>query len=420
MKSNPQNIAAEFGIIGSILKDPNQTLHIALEKVNPLSFHHPAHQIIFSGILELWQARQPLDLITVSTFFREKQTFDEIGGFDYMLKLFDFPTAANIGTYIEEVREKFILRQLIQIGENVAFRAHEPEAEPSELLNQVSAAITEIASSFRKLERKTMKQLAYDKADRMESNDIDSNTLETGIASLDRKSPICLGSMPLIAGERKAGKSMLALNIALNISKKGRVVYFSLEDCAIQVADRIFSNLSRLPLFRHKSTGLNNGELNQASGAIDRMSTLNMQIYDDVYDLGGICANIRREKMQHPETAAVVVDYAQLVTFTGKKSDNREQIVATISRTFRQMAIELKIAIILLTQLNQDGATRESKALEQDATAMIRVDRVGDDEEDNGKRLIVIPWQRNGTSGVTFPISFRGEIATFTEMEHEK
>ena len=416
----PSDIDAEKGIIGSIFCDPDKSLPEVSEHITPAHIHSPALKTILTAIMSLWEARKAVDLITVSGHLKQEGTLDAAGGAHKIAELYGFPTASNLSTYIESIREKYVLRQIISIGMEMITRAKTHNiisSTPYELLDDLSRQITEISNKSTSKKRRTMRDLANDKIDRMSEDHVEAIQLRTGLRGIDSKSPISLGDMILVAGERKAGKSILALNIALSVSQKNRIAVFSLEDGADSLVDRIMSNLCKIPTGKHKLTGVTIGENSMLIKGIEILSSLNMQIYDDVYDLAAIVANIRREKLQHPDLAAIVIDYAQLVRFTGKKTDNREQIIATISRTLRLIGLELKVAIILLTQLNKDGETRESKALEQDCTAMFRVDKTGEDEDENTKRLISIPFQRNGQSGIAFPVSFRGEYALFTDCE---
>lgn len=211
--------------------------------------------------------------------------------------------------------------------------------------------------------------------------------------------------MPLIAGERKAGKSVLSLTIATNIAKNGiPVLYFSLEDRIPKVIDRVFAGVSRVPMNKHHVQKLNDSDMSRCIDASSKLGKMPLTIRDDCYDLAVILSAMRRA-VAREEAGLIVVDYAQLVR---AKADTRREEVEKVSREFRLAAMELKVPLILLCQLNKDGETRESKALEMDATAMWLISPV---EDEPSQRIIDIPWQRNGESAISFPVAFFGDIA---------
>jgi replicative DNA helicase len=217
--------------------------------------------------------------------------------------------------------------------------------------------------------------------------------------------------MPLLTGERKSGKSITALTIAKNVAHDGgSVLYFSLESPFPEIMDRLYAGESRIPMGLHHHTRLNEEQAAKACKAAESLGKLVFDIRDDVYDLSTMVAIIRQS-----EATLVIADYAQLIR-PNLKDSNREQEVAKISRTLRLIAMETKKPIILLSQLNEQGRSRESRALEQDTTANWNI--VFDEDEPN-ERTIEIPYQRNGESGIRFKVAFLGSIARVENLAYE-
>ncbi len=245
--------------------------------------------------------------------------------------------------------------------------------------------------------RKTFAQIVDEQLEQFLSGKPAEDVLPTGLVDLDRISPLRRGDMALIAGERKAGKTILALSIILNIARRSvPVLFFSLEDRQAKVIERLLHACARKGILDRQST----------LRASHELVTLPLHIRDDVYDLAAIAAVSREAKAMH-EIGLIVIDYAQLVRSKTSK-DRRELEVAEVSRTLRLLAMELNTPLILLSQLNAEGQTRESRSLEQDATAMWMIKM---SEHGPGQRLILIPWQRNGESGRGFEVAFLGDQA---------
>lgn len=168
---------------------------------------------------------------------------------------------------------------------------------------------------------------------------------------------------------------------------------------------------------RHHLSKLAQLEITDAAKAASLLSALPIHIKDDVFDLINI-VGISRELKARCKIGLIVVDYGQLVRVIQRKDVNREQNVAEVSRTLRLLAMELDTPIILLSQLNDKGQSRESRALEQDATAMWQV--AFTDPSSHSERLIQIPWQRNGESGIQFHVTFLGSIARIENQAKER
>lgn len=405
----PHSVEAEQGVLSSGMQDP-KCLPLIFEKVTEEHFHIPAHRSIFLEMKSRWEKGESLDLIVLTQHMRDMNLLDEIGGAAALTVIYNLaPNSTNVAYYIEIVMEKLILRQLIASTEATQKRARENQAEAKEVLAEAQVSIMSLKWRDEK-EEKSLHELVLDKLDRMQQGEPDTDIIPTKIKKLDELSPLRSGDMPIIAGERKDGKSILALTILENIciSQKRPGLLFSLEDRKAKVMDRIFAGVSRIPMNRHHISKMSPVENEAATKAADKIKTANLIIVDDLFDLTAIIAKARHVFAEHPELAIAVIDYAQLVKAVVKKGGTRQEEVAAVSRAFRLFAMETGVPTVLLSQLNKDGETRESKALEQDGTACWKIKQVKDER---AKRKIEIPWQRNGPSGEVFEVGFFGEIA---------
>lgn len=424
----PQSADAEQGVLGSLLLSPRDVLIICGERgLTHEHFHIPAHADIFRVCNGFADKHRALDVITLTEELRAQKLLDQCGGPAFITDLFtSLPTAANASFYIEILEDKHRLREMIRAATECTARAYEADADGNDLLATLADTLARIAGASQRGTTKSLKTLLQEKIARMEDGEPDADRIPTGISKLDQESPLRLGDMPLISGERKAGKSILALSIARNVVLEDvPTLYFSLEDRTAKVIDRLFAAESQIPMANHHAASMKEGDFTKATHAVNRLAAKQLFIRDDVYDLTAIVAVSRQMKAKHPTMALIVVDYAQLVRVRLAKGSNREQEVAAISRALRMLSMELNVAVVVLCQLNKEGETRESKALEQDCTAMWKV-VVPDAKcegyekgDENCKRLILIPFQRNGDSGIAFPVSFRGHIARIDNLSNQ-
>lgn len=413
----PTNIEAERCLVSCLLANPRDLCGACAEwQIGPEAFIDPTCEKIVRHVLAEWAENRPCDPQSVLVGMRGNGRLDDNGSSFFEI-VHTCPVPSAFAQFAAPVLAAHQLREAHQACVARADEALVPGTSAADLLSGIAEDAARIAGASRRGTTKPLKTLLMEKIARMESGEADEGLLLTGIAKLDRMSPLHRGDMPLISGERKSGKSIFALNVATNLALGGCAVgYFSLEDRTPKVIDRLFAIQSRIPLINHHASRMNEGEFQRTTAAVAELADKRMFIRDDVFDLMPIIAVMRQWKAQHPDLAAVVVDYAQLVRVRLGKGANREQEVATISRAFRLASMELNIALLLLCQLNKDGDTRESKALEQDCTAMWKIMLDG---EEHGKRIIGIPFQRNGDMPLAFPVTFLGHIAKIEEFVEE-
>jgi replicative DNA helicase len=414
MRELPSAPDAELAIVGALFRWPREAGSICVEMgITEESFTTFPQRCIFREQMEGWRNGIPLDQIGVIERLRSTGDLENIGGRQHIMSVVDHaPSGSTLRVHCDTVKGKTLLRGIMASCKDYYRRAAAQNGEPSEMIVELSTAITTLACGHSARDTKTLPQLIAQKVDRMTNGEPDKDVFPTGIAKLDEHSPLRAGADVLISGKRKSGKSILAITIATNLIRKDhRVLYFSLEDPASEVLNRVSAGMSRIPISRHNHHNSTTDECSTVIKSLQELATLPFNIRDDVYDISGIQAVSRQEKARHPELACIVIDYAQLVKAKVAKSASRQEEVAMVSRAIRLLAMELKVAILLLCQLNRDEETRESMALEQDCTAMWMV-KTPDENEPRIKR-ISIPFQRNGESSVYFPLHFDGSIARF-------
>lgn len=403
----PINIEAEDCLLSSFMCSFRAVGCILAERgVNPEMFHGPGNPVIASEMIGAWREGVELDAFLLLSRLRASGRLKDAGGESLFVKITQMPTAANVSQYIDIVLETDQLRRVAILCAEKGREAVLDGAEAHSIVSGLSEAITAIAGVKNKAPTLSMKQLSQEKLRRIEGDEDDKDILVTGIQKLDYYSPLRMGDMPLISGERKSGKSILSLNIAMNLAERGHSgLYCSLEDKCSKVFDRMFARITKIPLGRHHVSGMAEREMQQIAVRLPKLAELPIDLRDDLHDLHAIVAVIRQKAAQDPKFKWAVVDYAQLVRTQARKGANKEEEVATISRTLRLLAIELNVAIILLCQLNKEGNARWSMGLEHDCTAMWKV-VVPEDHE--GERHIEIPFQRNGDSQIMFKVAFMG------------
>lgn len=383
-----------------------ECMNEGVELLKPGNFSTPANRILFDELLGQWSEGRKCDLIVFTNRLREKRLLEQIGGEWYVTTTYASTchSAEAFPYYVEILVEQSSKRELVSTCTEVSKSNLDGEENA---VGDTIARLSEIETT--KKRPKTFGDAADEKWERMQSGLPDADMIPTGLVEIDEKSPLRLGDMPLIGGEKKSGKSILALTIATNVAQQGvSVLYFSLEDRVPKVMDRLFAGISRIPMGAHHVGKMNADQKAKAAPAYEKLQSLNFVIRDDVQELNAIMAVARRHVAQHRVTL-IVIDYAQLVRV---KADSRREEVEKVSRDLRLLAMELSCPLILLCQLNKDGDTRESMALSMDATAMWKVE-VEEAADKTQERFIRVPWQRNGESGLSFPVVFLGSIARF-------
>lgn len=409
----------EQAAISCLMQWPEQAFTLVDQyEIKPSHFLDTSNRHLFEVLSSFFREGKPIELISFTNHLRNLGLLDKVGGAYYVTQTWCNTCYSFLAFdyYLGLIEDDHAKRLVASVGTGIGKSVSEPLTDSESL---VVGAVSDLSAiplpSRHKKATRTIAQAVQEKLHRMENGEVDEDVIKTGLSEIDYYSPLRRGDMPIIAGQRKSGKSILSLTIAINIARrKIGVLYFSLEDREPKVMDRIMASVSRLSLGRHHVEKLNPDEHIRAQSAANEIEQLPIYIKDDAYELAKIVSVTREYKARH-DVGLVVVDYGQLVKTPETKEKNREQRVAEVSRTLRLLAMELDTPIIVLSQLNMEGYTRDSRSLEQDCTACWTIEAV---EDEPNIRAIRIPFQRNGQSGIGFKVTFLGEIARVEN--HEK
>ena len=430
----PHSSDAEAALIGGLLLDPdNQAYDKIADILSDRDFYHPENKQVFTAIQLLKEQSKVADLLTVSDYLDSGSDFEE-PSINYLSDVVENTAgSSNIIEYAKIIREKALLRELIQISTDIAQSAYKPEGRsPSELVDLAESNIFEIAErGSRNVTFSEMSHLVkqtYDELDKRSQGGGEITGVSSGFRELDNiTAGLQKGELIIIAGRPSMGKTAFALNIAEHtaLADNNPVAIFSMEMSASSLAQRMISSLGRVNAHSIKTGQLEEKDWNRIDGAIQQIK--NAPIYiDDTPSLTPIELRARARRIQREKgLQLIVVDYLQLMSVPGNK-ENRAVEIAEISRNLKALARELNIPVIALSQLNrsveqrtdkrpQMSDLRDSGAIEQDADliAFIYREEVYDKETDKkGVALIDIAKQRNGDIG-EFNLTFLGRYTKF-------
>ncbi|WHY77616.1 replicative DNA helicase [Neobacillus sp. WH10] len=432
----PQNIEAEQAVLGAIFLEPS-ALTLASEILIPEDFYRASHQKIFHVMLQLNDQGKAVDLVTVTEELAASKLIEDIGGVSYLSDLAgSVPTAANIEYYARIVEEKSLLRRLIRTATNIATDGYSREDEVEALLSEAEKSILEVAQrknagAFHDI--KDVLVRTYDNIEEMHKRVGEITGLETGFVELDRMTAGFQRNDLIIVGARPSvGKTAFALNIAQNVAKKTgeNIAIFSLEMGAEQLVMRLLCAEGNIDAQRLRTGSLTEEDWGKLTMAMGSLSSTGIYIDDTPgVRISDIRSKCRRLKQEHG-LGMILIDYLQLILGSGRSGENRQQEVSEISRSLKQLARELKVPVIALSQLSrgveqrQDkrpmmSDIRESGSIEQDAdiVAFLYRDDYYDKESESKNIIeIIIAKQRNGPTG-TVSLAFVKEYNKFVNLE---
>jgi replicative DNA helicase len=426
----PHDIQMEMGVLGCALLEPNQCVGECIEKLKDdgkSAFYDLRHQTIYETLTEMFNTRLPIDLITVQQNLKDRQLLEQIGGIAYLSQLQDaVPSAANLSYYLEKLQEKFLLRRMISVCTDVVGRVYDYEGEVDALLDEVERDVLKIAESRAESDVLTTKDLVNKAIGTIENYFSRKGVLSgiaTGFPDLDRMTDGLHGSeMIVIAARPSMGKTSLAMNMVENVvlEQKLPCAVFSLEMSAESLVLRMMCSIARVNLRSIREGFMSESDFPKLTSAAGRLANAPLFIDDSAgLSILQLRARARRLHQQHG-VKLFVVDYLQLVHSTARRSqENRQQEIADISSGLKALAKELKVPVIVLSQLNRElekdksrkprlSDLRESGAIEQDAdvVGLLYKPNVGDDEDaaatDEADGLpvnLLIAKQRNGPTG---------------------
>src|SRR5260370_3587701 len=424
----PDRVEAEQGVLGSMLIAPRETNAECVEKINEEYFYVPAHRTIYNVLVDLWNTSQAIDLITFTQVLRDRHLLDSVGGAAFVTSLFTFvPTAANVGYYLDIVRHKYILREIISAATESVRRAYEEQDEVNNLLDEVEQRIFAVGEDRFKGQLLSMKDQLMDAIESIEKLYEGKGRItgiSTGFVEFDRMTGgLHSSEMIVIAARPSMGKTALAMNIAehVAINEKLPVGVFSLEMSSQQLVQRLLCWRARVNLKKVREGFLGERDFPNLTAAASKLAEAKIFIDDSAsLTILELRAKARRLKAQQ-DVQLIVVDYLQLLRSTSRRAqDNRQLEISEISAGLKGLAKELKIPIIVVAQLNRNpeirtgsgkgvprlADLRESGSIEQDADLvglLVREEYYADSDEERaemeGKAELIIAKQRNGPIG---------------------
>jgi replicative DNA helicase len=425
----PHSVDAEVGVLGCMMLAPNECIAPCIEKFKAGGevFYDLKHQVIYEQLVEMFNDKVGIDVITLHQKLKDKQQLEGVGGLDFIAALPDkVPSAANLKYYQDIVWDKYILRKMIRTCTDVIARVYESEEQVDSLVDQVETDILRIseereASKAGMLTIKEVVHRAINKIEEYHQRQGGLTGISSGFTDLDKMtSGLHGGEMVVIAARPSVGKTSLAMNIAeaVAIDQQLPVGVFSLEMSSESLVLRMLCSRARVNMRNVREGFLAERDFPKITTAAGKLANAPLFIDDSAgLSILQLRAKARRMWQQHG-VKLFVVDYLQLLHSTNRKSDNRQQEIADISNGIKALAKELNVPVIVLAQLNRsmekDGFRRprmsdlrESGAIEQDADliGLLFDPNKKDEEEDgppeqDGKDIILfIAKQRNGPVG---------------------
>lgn len=427
----PHDTNAEQSTLGGMLLSLDVVHSILAEgKIQPRDFYAPKHEIIFVAILSLANHGEPTDVITVNAELTKMGKLAMVGGAEYIHELTAIvPTAASATFYAKIVREKAILRRLIEAGTRIAQRGYDAEGEVEDLVNTAQNEIYTVADESTGADwtrLSTALEIAANEIEYVQKNKGLAG-VPSGFSGLDKyTNGFHPGQLVIIAARPGLGKSTLALDIAREaaINNKLATVVFSLEMSTTEIAMRLLSAETGILLQNMRKGAITD---NEWSIMAERRSNIGAAplVIDDSPNLNIVEIRAKcRRMLKEFDLKLVVIDYIQLMS-SGKKVESRQQEVSEFSRSLKLLAKELKVPVIALSQLNrksEEGTNkkpelsqlRESGSLEQDADVVILIHRdlTGGEAARPGEADLILAKQRNGPIGNS-TVLFQGQYSRF-------
>ncbi len=436
----PHNLEAEASVLGSLMLDKDAVIKIAdLLKLG--DFYKDDHNLIYETMLALYEEREPIDVLSLSNKLEEKGKLERVGGSSYLASLVNtVPSAVNVVHYAKVVQKKALLRRLITAASDIIELGYDESEDAQKLLDEAEQKIFAVSQKYIKqdfIPIKSILELAFNRIDELHKSDNAFRGVETHYPDLDNLlAGLQKSDLIILAARPSVGKTTFALDLArqVGVYSKVPVGIFSLEMGADQLVDRMIAAQAGVDLWRLRTGKLSSeGPGNDFEKISDAMGVLSeAPIFID--DSGSL--NImemrtmaRRLQAEH-DLGLIIVDYLQLMEGRSSKGDNRVQEISEISRGLKQLARELNIPVIALSQLSRAVESRpdqipklsdlrESGSIEQDADVVMflyREDRVKPDTPNKGIADIIVAKHRNGPVG-KISLFFEENSTTFKSLE---
>ncbi|MFA5199561.1 MAG: replicative DNA helicase [Candidatus Omnitrophota bacterium] len=434
-KVPPQNLEAEMAVLGSMLLD-EEAVSASSEKLDASCFYKDTHRKIFQSIIDLYNSNKAVDLITLTDALRIAGSLDQIGGASYLTSLANaVPTAANINHYASIVREKYILRTLINNSTKIISLCHESEGNIAEVVDTAEKLIFDVSDRRNQgtyLHLKEIIKESIETIDRLYQNKAHVTGVPTGYIDFDIKTAgLQPSDLIIIAGRPSMGKSAFALGIAeyAAVVEKVPTAIFSLEMSKEQLTQRLLCSHARVDAHKVRTGYLATSDWPRLTAAAGKLSESPIFIDDTpAISVMELRARARRLKSHH-DIKLIILDYMQLMRGSATSMESRQQEISEISRSLKALARELNVPVIAISQLSravesrtdhrpQLSDLRESGAIEQDADVVVlilREEYYNPSPENQGIAEAIIAKQRNGPVG-TLKLAFIKEFTRFDNL----
>ncbi len=433
-KLPPQNLEAEMAVLGSMLMDVD-AISIATESLDKDSFYKDTHKKIFEAIRDLYNANKAVDIITLTDELKRNETLDEIGGASFLTALVNsVPTSANINHYVSIVKERYILRTLINNSTKIISICYESEGNVDEVVDSAERFIFEVSDRKHHGSYLHLKEIIKDSIeniDRLYQKKAHITGIPTGFIDFDSKtSGLQESDLIVIAGRPSMGKSALALGIAeyAGVVEKIPLAFFSLEMSKEQLVQRMLCAHAKVDAHKVRTGYLSPSDWPRLTAAAGKLSEAPIFIDDSpAISVMELRAKARRLKA-HQDIQLIILDYMQLMRGSGHE-ENRQQEISDISRSLKSLARELSVPVVAISQLSraveartdhrpQLSDLRESGAIEQDADVVVlilREEYYRPTPENEGIAEVIIAKQRNGPVG-SMKLTFIKEYTRFENI----
>lgn len=430
----PKNIEAEEAVLGSILIN-QETIYGVSELLDIEDFYRKSHRTIFKVMLDLNTTKKAIDIITLTDYLTHISKLEEVGGIAFITSLANkVPSTANLKHYINIVKEKSMLRNIVHIAEYMENMGYDSESidTPETVLDKAEQLLSKLTKKLVTTKVNNIKEQtlnAYVDIENIINYKGELLGLETGLQDLDSfLQGLKNSDFMILAARPSMGKTAFALNIAsyLSIKKDTSVAFFSLEMSSNQLIHRIFSSYGLIPLFNLKSGNLDDAHTQKLIKVSNKLSQSKLIINDEISNLMSLRSIARKLKREN-DIKLIIIDYLQLLE--GTRRENRNLEISEISRSLKILAKELDIPIIALSQLSRSVESRqvkkpmlsdlrESGSLEQDADIVMflyREDYYNPETENKNITDVIIAKNRNGPTG-TIPVYFHKEYVRFQDL----
>ncbi len=433
-RTPPQDIAAEQSVLGAMMLSKDAIADV-VEQLRESDFYRPAHGAIYDVVLDLYGRGEPADAVTVAAELSKSGEIGRVGGATYLHTLVSLvPTAANAGYYARIVKERAILRRLVEAGTRIVQMGYAGAGDVDDVVDRAQAEVYEVTERRAAEDYLPLRELMDGVLTEIEAISNRGGQMvgvPTGFADLDAlTNGLHPGQLVILAARPALGKSTLALDVARSASIKNGLasVIFSLEMGRNEILMRLLSAEAQVALHHMRSGSMTDGDWTRLAAKMGAVSEAPLFIDDSPnLTMMEIRAKCRRLRQRH-DLRLVVVDYMQLMT-SGKKVESRQQEVSEFSRSLKLLAKELDVPVIAVSQLNRGpeqrtdkrpmlADLRESGSLEQDADMVILLHREDAYERESpraGEADFIVAKHRNGPTA-TITVAFQGHYSRFVDM----